>query len=49
MARLIYPVIMSLDGYVADEAGLLRLGRPDEEVHQYLNDLERDVGTWLYG
>src|SRR6266508_2190800 len=38
MAKLIYSAITSLDGYV-----------PDEEVHTFVNDLERPVGTYLYG
>jgi dihydrofolate reductase len=49
MARLIYSMIMSLDGYVADEAGNFDWAAPDEEVHQYFNDMEREVGTHLYG
>lgn len=49
MARLIYSVIMSLDGYVADEDGNFDWAAPDEEVHQFVNDLEREVGTYLYG
>ena len=49
MARLIYSVVMSLDGYVADENGNFDWAAPDEEVHQFFNDLERPVGTHLYG
>jgi dihydrofolate reductase len=49
MARLIYSAITSLDGYVADEDGNFDWGEPDEEVHTFLNDLERPVGTYLYG
>ena len=49
MARLIYSMIMSLDGYVADEVGNFDWAAPDEEVHQYFNDMEREVGTHLYG
>jgi dihydrofolate reductase len=49
MARLIYSGIMSLDGYVADEAGNFDWSAPDEEVHTYLNDLERPIGTFLLG
>jgi dihydrofolate reductase len=40
---------MSLDGYVADEDGKFDWGEPDEEVHAFVNDLERPVGTYLYG
>jgi dihydrofolate reductase len=49
VARLIYSVIMSLDGYVADEDGNFGWSAPGEEVHAFVNDLERPVGTYLYG
>ena len=49
MARLIYSTICSLDGYVADEDGDFEWAAPDEEVHAFVNDLERPVGTHLYG
>jgi dihydrofolate reductase len=49
MARLIYAAIASLDGYVADEDGGFDWAMPDEEVHAFVNDLERPVGTHLYG
>ena len=49
MAKLIYSAITSLDGYVADENGNFDWGEPDEEVHAFVNDLERPVGTYLYG
>jgi dihydrofolate reductase len=49
MAKLIYSTIMSLDGYVADEAGNFDWAAPDEELHTFVNDLERQVGTYLYG
>ena len=49
MANLIYSAITSLDGYVADEDGNFDWGAPDEEVHAFVNDLERPVGTYLYG
>ena len=49
MARLIYSVIESLDGYVADESGNFDWATPDEEVHRFVNDLERGIGTYLYG
>jgi dihydrofolate reductase len=41
--------ITSLDGYVADEDGKFDWGEPDEEVHAFVNDLARPVGTYLYG
>jgi dihydrofolate reductase len=49
MARLIYSAIASLDGYVADEDGRFQWSMPDEEVHRFVNDLERPIGTYLYG
>jgi dihydrofolate reductase len=49
MAELIYSAITSLDGYVADEDGNFDWAAPDEEVHRFVNDLERPIGTYLYG
>jgi dihydrofolate reductase len=49
MARLIYSVITSLDGYVADERGNFDWAMPDEEVHAFVNDLVRPIGSCLYG
>ena len=49
MARLIYSAISSLDGYVEDRGGTFDWAAPDEEVHQFVNDLERPVSTYLYG
>jgi len=49
MAKLIYSAITSLDGYVADEDGNFDWAAPDAEMHSFVNDLERPVGTYLYG
>jgi dihydrofolate reductase len=49
VARLIYSALASLDGYVADEDGNFDWAAPNEEVHQFVNELERPVGTYLYG
>jgi len=49
MPKLIYSAITSLDGYVADEDGNFDWAEPDEEVHSFVNELERPVGTYLYG
>jgi dihydrofolate reductase len=49
VVRLIYSAIASLDGYVADEAGNFDWAAPDEDVHRFVNDLERPIGTYLYG
>ena len=49
MAKLIYSALSSLDGYVADRDGNFDWGEPDEEVHSFINDLQRPIGTYLYG
>lgn len=49
MAKLLYSMIASLDGYVADERGEFGWAEPDEEVHRFANDLERGIGTYLFG
>src|SRR5215472_15848823 len=49
MAKLMYTTITSLDGYVADADGNFDWGEPDEEVFAFVNDLERPIGTYLYG
>jgi hypothetical protein len=45
MAKLIYPAITSLDGYVADEQGNFGWAAPDPDVHAVVNDQERTIGT----
>ncbi|MDV7089525.1 dihydrofolate reductase family protein [Rhodococcus opacus] len=49
MGELIYSTIMSLDGYIADEDGNFDWAAPDEEVHSFVNELERPIGTYLTG
>jgi dihydrofolate reductase len=49
MADLIYSAITSLDGYIEDADSRTDWAAPDDEVHSYINDLERSVGTYLYG
>jgi dihydrofolate reductase len=49
VGTLVYTGIMSLDGYVADESGSFDWSVPDPEVHAFVNDLERPIGTHLYG
>src|SRR5262249_4762984 len=49
MAKLIYSVLMSLDGYIADKNGNFEWAEPDEEVHSFVNELAHPVGTYLYG
>lgn len=45
MAKLIYTAIASLDGYVEDRQGKFDWAAPDDELHAFLNDLERAIGT----
>lgn len=49
MAKLIYSAITSLDGYIADKDGNFDWAEPDEQVHSFINELERPVGTYLFG
>jgi dihydrofolate reductase len=49
MANLIYSAIASIDGYIEDEEGTFGWAEPDEEVHAFANELERRVGTHLFG
>jgi dihydrofolate reductase len=49
LKNLIYVAITSLDGYVADDRGNFDWAVPDDEVHAFINDLERPIGTYLYG
>lgn len=49
MARLIYSYIASLDGFITDENGGFDWAAPDAEVHAFVNELERPVGSYLYG
>ena len=49
MGKLRYTAITSLDGYTADAHGSFDWAAPDEAVHSFVNDLERDIGAYLYG
>ena len=49
MAKLVYAALASLDGYVEDSTGNFEWAAPDEQVHAFVNDLERPIGTYLYG
>ena len=49
MSQLIYSMLMSLDGYIEDVNGNFDWAEPDEEVHTFINDRERSLGTFLYG
>ena len=49
MGTLSYGMISSLDGFVAGPDGDFDWAEPDEEVHRFVNERERTVGTYLYG
>jgi dihydrofolate reductase len=49
MAKLIYSMLMSLDGYIEDEHGGFGWAYPDPEVHCYINELASSFGTYLDG
>ena len=49
MAKLIYSMITSLDGYAEAAEGDLGTGAEDQEVHTFIGDVFRHVGTFLYG
>jgi len=49
MAKLVYAALASLDGYVEDSEGRFDWAAPDDEVHAFVNELERPIGTYLYG
>jgi len=49
MAKLIYDACTSLDGYVADENGNFDWAELDEEVYAFINNRERQIGTYLFG
>jgi dihydrofolate reductase len=49
LAKLIYSALASLDGYIEDETGKFGWAEPDEEVHAFVNELSRPVGTFLLG
>jgi dihydrofolate reductase len=49
VTKLIYSALTSLDGFIEDVDGAFSWAQPDEEVHAFVNELERSVGTYLYG
>ena len=49
MGQLVYGALTSLDGFVADDEGNFEWAEPDEELHRFVNEIERRVGTYLYG
>lgn len=49
MAKLIYPINVSLDGYMEDQSGHLDWSISDDEIFTYWTDFQRTIGTYLYG
>ena len=49
MGKLIYSAITSLDGFTEDGEGSFDWAEPDEEVFRFVNEIERPIGTYLYG
>jgi dihydrofolate reductase len=49
MGKLIYSLATSLDGFVSDRSGKFGWGSPEEEVHEFVNERFRSIGTNLYG
>jgi dihydrofolate reductase len=49
MGKLVYSAMASLDGYIEDSQGKFGWAEPDEELHTFVNDLEREIATYLYG
>jgi len=49
MGRLIFLSNITLDGYFADRDGNFDFTTPSAEVHAFINDIVRPVGTHLYG
>ncbi|MGB6058427.1 MAG: dihydrofolate reductase family protein [Microthrixaceae bacterium] len=49
MSKLVYSAIMSLDGYIEDQDGSFEWAAPSPEVHSYVNDLQHNIGTHIYG
>jgi dihydrofolate reductase len=49
VAKLFFTAITSLDGFIEDEVGNFDWAMPDDEVLRFINDLEAQIGTYLYG
>ena len=49
MGKLIYSIMTSLDGFIADQDGNFEWAMPSEEVHAFVNGIVRNVGTSLLG
>lgn len=49
MAKLIYPINVSLDGYMEDESGNIDWTISDDETYAFWTGFQRTIGTYLYG
>jgi dihydrofolate reductase len=49
MGKLIYATNNSLDGFTEDATGSFDWSVPDDEVHEFYNEMMRGVGTQLLG
>jgi dihydrofolate reductase len=49
MRKLIYSMMVSLDGYIEDVNHKIDWHIIDEELHQFINDQQAEVDTFLYG
>jgi len=49
VAKLIYMMNASLDGYIAARGDDISWGVPSTELHQFYNDRARELGLSLYG
>lgn len=49
LAKLIYGMNMSLDGYIEDERGAFDWAPPDDDVFAFITDFMGSAGTYLYG
>ncbi|ALC91621.1 deaminase [Bacillus sp. FJAT-18017] len=49
MAKLIYPINVSLDGYMEDERGNIEWTISDDEEFAFWTDFQRPIGTYIYG
>lgn len=49
MRKIMYALLVSLDGFIEAPGGDLSWANPDAELHQHFNDQERNLSTLLYG
>lgn len=49
MGAIMFSITMSLDGYTADASGDFDFTAPDLEVHEFVNERQRAIGTYVFG